>query len=102
MNCLNGFFQDVYTESLAESLLLAKNGGAVAVWASSGLNQADPQAQMDKVMVKLLFTLPSPALGDAVNQAKSGIADPGVRRTYILFGDPLLRLKWPASANNAH
>ena len=42
MNCLNGFFQDVYTESLAESLLLAKNGGAVAVWASSGLNQANP------------------------------------------------------------
>jgi uncharacterized repeat protein (TIGR01451 family) len=102
MNCLNGFFQDVYTESLAESLLLAKNGGAVAVWASSGLNQAAPQAQMDRVMVGLLFTQPSPALGDAVNQAKSGIADADVRRTYILFGDPLLRLKWPASANNVH
>jgi uncharacterized repeat protein (TIGR01451 family) len=102
MNCLNGFFQDVYTESLAESLLLAKNGGAVAVWASSGLNQADPQAQMDKVMVGLLFTQPSPALGDAANQAKSGIADPDVRRTYILFGDPVMRIKWPASTNNAH
>jgi hypothetical protein len=102
MNCLNGFFQDVYTESLAESLLLARNGGAVAVWASSGLNQADPQAQMDKVMVRLLFSEPSPALGDAVNQAKSGIADPDVRRTYILFGDPVMRLKWPASANTVH
>ena len=55
MNCLNGFFQDVYTESLAESLLLAKNGGAVAVWASSGLNQAAPQAQMDKVMVEVII-----------------------------------------------
>jgi hypothetical protein len=97
MNCLNGFFQDVYTESLAESLLLAKNGGAVAVWASSGLNQADPQAQMDRVMVKSLFTQPSPALGDAINQAKLGIADPDVRKTYILFGDPLLRIKWPAA-----
>jgi uncharacterized repeat protein (TIGR01451 family) len=97
MNCLNGFFQDVYSESLAESLLLAKNGGAVAVWASSGLNQADPQAQMDRVMVKSLFTQPSPALGDAINQAKLGIADPDVRKTYILFGDPLLRIKWPAT-----
>ena len=38
MNCLNGLFQDVYTESLAESLLKAPNGGAVAVWASSALN----------------------------------------------------------------
>jgi uncharacterized repeat protein (TIGR01451 family) len=102
MNCLNGFFQDVYTESLAESLLLSKNGGAVAVWASSGLNQADPQAQMDKAMVQALFTQPSPALGDAIRQAKSGIADPDVRKTYILFGDPLLRLKWPANANSVH
>jgi uncharacterized repeat protein (TIGR01451 family) len=102
MNCLNGFFQDVYTESLAESLLLAKNGGAVAVWASSGLNQANPQAQMDKVMVQSLFTQPSPALGDAVNRAKLGIADGDVRKTYILFGDPLLKLKWPANANNVH
>jgi uncharacterized repeat protein (TIGR01451 family) len=102
MNCLNGFFQDVYTESLAESLLLSKNGGAVAVWASSALNQADPQAQMDKVMVQALFTQPSPALGDAIHQAKSGIADPDVRKTYILFGDPLLRLKWPANANSVH
>jgi len=32
-DCLNGFFQDVYTQSLAEALLLSKNGGAVAVWA---------------------------------------------------------------------
>lgn len=37
MDCLNGFFQDVYTESLAESLLPAPHGGAVGVWASSGL-----------------------------------------------------------------
>jgi uncharacterized repeat protein (TIGR01451 family) len=99
MNCLNGFFQDVYTESLAESLLLAKDGGAVAVWASSGLNQAGPQAQMDKVMVQSLFTQPSPTLGDAIKQAKSGIADTDVRKTYILFGDPLLRLKWPTDAS---
>src|SRR5579885_2953462 len=34
MNCLNGFFHDVYTQSLAESLMLAQNGGAIAVWAS--------------------------------------------------------------------
>jgi hypothetical protein len=47
MNCLNGFFQDVYTQSLAESLLLAPNGGAVAVWASSGFTDAPPQASQD-------------------------------------------------------
>ncbi len=95
MNCLNGFFHDVYTESLAEALMLARNGGAVAVWASSGLTAPDPQFQMDQTLVKTLFAQPSITLGDAVLFAKSGIADQDVRKTFILFGDPLMRLKQP-------
>jgi len=95
MNCLNGFFHDVYTESLAESLMLAPNGGAVSVWASSGLTAPGPQFQMDQTLVKTLFARPSITLGDAVLFAKSGISDPDVRKTFILFGDPLLRLKLP-------
>jgi hypothetical protein len=98
MDCLNGFFHDVYTESLAESLLLAKNGGAVAVWASSGLTEPEPQAQMDQNLVKLLFTEPSLTLGDAIRKAKSKIDDRDTRRTYILFGDPMLRLRRPSAA----
>jgi hypothetical protein len=95
MNCLNGFFHDVYTESLAESLMLARNGGAVAVWASSGLTVPDPQFQMDQMLIQTLFGQPSITLGDAVLFAKSGIGDQDVRRTFILFGDPLMRLKKP-------
>jgi len=38
MDCLNGFFQDVYAQPLGVTLLLAPNGGAVAVLASSGLD----------------------------------------------------------------
>ena len=34
MDCLNGFFQDVYAQPLGVTLLLAPNGGAVAVLAS--------------------------------------------------------------------
>jgi uncharacterized repeat protein (TIGR01451 family) len=98
MDCLNGFFHDVYTESLAESLLLAKNGGAVAVWASSGLTEPEPQAEMDQNLVKLIFTVPSLTLGDAIREAKSKISDPDTRRTYILFGDPMLRLRRPSAA----
>jgi len=100
MNCLNGFFQDVYTQSLAEALLLAPNGGAVAVWASSGLTAPDPQFQMDQTLVKTLFAQPSIALGDAVLFAKSGIADMDTRKTFILFGDPLMRLKPANLAGN--
>jgi hypothetical protein len=95
MNCLNGFFHDVFTQSLAEALLLSKNGGAVAVWASSGLTAPGPQFQMDQALAKTLFAQPSITMGDAVLSAKSGIADQDTRKTFILFGDPLMRLKQP-------
>jgi uncharacterized repeat protein (TIGR01451 family) len=100
MNCLNGFFHDVYTESLAQALLFSKNGGAVAVWASSGLTSPEPQLQMDQNVVRSLFTQPSPSLGDATRRAKSDITDSDARRTYILFGDPLLRLKGSTVGND--
>ena len=95
MNCLNGFFHDVYTESLAEGLMLSQNGGAVAVWASSGLTAPEPQFQMDQTFIQTLFSQPSITLGEAVLFAKSGVSDTDVRKTFILFGDPLLRLKRP-------
>jgi uncharacterized repeat protein (TIGR01451 family) len=101
MNCLNGFFHDVYTESLAQALLFSKNGGAVAVWASSGLTSPQPQFQLDQNVVKLLLSQPPLSLGDATRQAKSDITDSDARRTYILFGDPLLLLKRSAG-NNRH
>ena len=94
MNCLNGFFHDVYTQSLATALMISPNGGAVAVWASSGLTAPSPQFQMDQALVRTLAGSPSMAVGDAVMLAKSGIADLDVRRTFILFGDPTMRLKW--------
>ena len=98
MNCLNGFFHDVYTQSLAESLMLAQNGGAVAVWASSGLTQPEPQFQMDDRFTQTLFSQTAPALGDAVLDAKSAISDIDVRRTFILFGDPAMRLRMPQTS----
>jgi uncharacterized repeat protein (TIGR01451 family) len=93
MNCLNGFFHDVYTQSLATALMLSPNGGAVSVWASSGLTEPGPQFQMDRTFVQTLFSQPSMTVGDAVLAAKSGIADSDVRKTFILFGDPMMRLK---------
>jgi hypothetical protein len=90
----------VYTQSLATALLLSQNGGAVAVWASSGLTQLEPQVQLDKNALRLLFSEPSLTLGEAVRNAKSTITDPDVRRTYILFGDPVLRLRTSATSHS--
>lgn len=96
MDCLNGFFEVVYTESLAESLLLAPYGGAVAVWASSGLTDAPPQAFLDQSLFRAISRNPGGSLGAAMLAAKLLVTDPDVRRTWIQFGDPALRLRWAA------
>ncbi|HVI06940.1 MAG TPA: C25 family cysteine peptidase, partial [Candidatus Binatia bacterium] len=97
MDCLNGFFQDVYDQPLAVTLMLAENGGAVAVLASSSLNQPAPQTILDKLIAQQAFNSPYPALGDAILKAKSGITDIGVRKTYNLLGDPAMQIKSPAT-----
>jgi hypothetical protein len=98
MSCLNGYFQDVYLESLGESLLRVPQGGAVAVWASSGLTEPAQQALMNQELYRQLFvgTLKGggkPAIGDAVKKAKAVIGDADIRQTWILFGDPTMKLK---------
>jgi len=94
MTCLNGLFQDVHTDSLAEALMKADGGGAVAVWASSGLTEPDPQAMIDQQLMRLLFSNgQSPMLGDAVRGAKQATTDLDVRRTWIFFGDPTMRIR---------
>ena len=93
MNCLNGFFQDVYEEPLAVTLMLAPGGGAVAVLASSGLNQPAPQTTLDKLIVQNALSASNPAIGDAILQSKAGITDIGVRKTFNLLGDPAMPIK---------
>lgn len=101
MDCLNGFFQDVYSQPLGVSLLLAPNGGGAAVLASSGLNQAPPQTLLNTSIVSTGFRDGSVTLGDSIVQAKAGISDSDVRRTYILFGDPAMKVKVPAAITPA-
>jgi hypothetical protein len=101
MDCLNGFFQDVYEEPLAVTLMLAPNGGAVAVFASSGLNQSPPQTTLNKLVVQNAMGSAQLALGDAILKAKAGITDLSVRKTFNLLGDPTMRIKAPNS-NGAH
>jgi hypothetical protein len=94
MTCLNGYFHDPYpTESLAESLLKAEGGGAIAVWASSGLTEPEGQSLMNKELILVLFDGTSRTLGESTMKAKSATDDQDVRRTWILFGDPTTRLK---------
>jgi hypothetical protein len=97
MTCLNGQFHHPQLNTLATGLMNARQGGAIAVWASSGLTEAPSQATMNQRFYRELFQLDqqghSLRLGDAVFRAKSVIDDLDVRRTWILFGDPSMRLR---------
>jgi hypothetical protein len=88
MTCLNGYFQDIYTAPLGKALLSAPGGGAVAVWASSGLSEAGPQSTMNQAMVRALYGDPAMTIGQAAAAAKAATPDLDVRRTWILLGDP--------------
>ena len=101
IDCLNGLFQDVYEQSLAESLILAPHGGAVAVWASSGFTDQMPQVSMNLAFLHELALRPNEPIGRIVLNAKSGTTNNDVRRTWILFGDPSMRLHFkPSSASS--
>ena len=93
MTCLNGVFQDLYTESLAEALLLAPHGGAIAVWASSGLTDPESQAPMNDEFISVIFSNQHLTIGQAIIRAKQATTDPDVRKTWILIGDPAMRVR---------
>lgn len=93
MDCLNGFFIDVYADSLAESLQKQPNGGAAAVWASSTLTNPKPQADMVNALYKAVFGASGVRLGDAIKTAKAATNDSDVRKSWILFGDPTMKLR---------
>ena len=93
MTCWNGWFPNPYTTTLAEALVNAPLGGAVAVWASSGMTEPEGQSLMNKELIRLLFNGEALTLGEATARAKAAVGDMDVRRTWILFGDPATRLK---------
>jgi len=93
MTCLNGYFEDVYTVSLAKAIMLAPSGGAVAAWASSGLTDASGQSILDQAMVSALYGSQSLTVGEAAVAAKRAVTNLDIRRTWILLGDPATKLQ---------
>ena len=89
----NGFFQAPYTDSLAEELIKRPQGGAVGVWTSSGPTIPDAQDVINMELMKHLFGAKPRRLGEAVRRAKAAATDQDTRRTWMLFGDPTMKLK---------
>ena len=93
--CLNGYTHGTNYDSLAEAVLKNRNGGAIAVWASSGTNFPDTQSAASQAAMHLIFNSPNGQLriGDIVREAKTATADQDVRRSYLLLGDPTLVIR---------
>ena len=91
LTCLNGLFTDPFEESLGEALLRAPKGGAAGLWLSGALTQPGPQAVMGQVFFRELAT--GKRLGDAVRTAKQAVVDGDVRRSWVLLGDPTMKLQ---------
>lgn len=93
MSCLNGYFTNPQTESLSEALMRNPQGGAIAVWASSGTTLPDSQNELHREFVQRLYIEPNRTLGEIMNAAKRATTNQSVRRTWTLFGDPTMKLK---------
>src|SRR6185295_9833908 len=93
MNCLNGLFNGIFgEESLAEALVRAPNGGAVAAWASSSVTPAATHALVNDELFRLIFSGSYATLGEAVAAAKQAVSNQDLRRSWIFFGDPAMKL----------
>ena len=55
---------------------------------------------MNLAFLHELSAHPKDALGLLILRAKSGTTDNDVRRTWILFGDPAMRIAFPGVAQN--
>lgn len=92
LNCLNGNFVTPTSQSLAEAAMRNPNGGSVAFWASSASTTPDHQEVLGGIYYANMFT-PNMALGQAIKNAKLSVFEVDVRRSWILFGDPTLKLR---------
>lgn len=93
LTCLNGYFVEVDSNSLSETLLSAQNG-AVITWSSTGLTTPDIQEVMARRFYHQVSFGNMTRIGDLANDAKSVInSGRDVRLSWVLLGDPTLKVK---------
>jgi hypothetical protein len=93
LTCLNGFFVDPSVDWMAEALVKAPNGGAVVSWASTGSTTPDIQEIMATRFFHILGQGTHNRLGDAIKESKENAPSMDVPLTWVLIGDPALKIK---------
>jgi hypothetical protein len=97
MTCFTGFFHEPNGTTLDESLLRAANGGAVAVWGSTGLGVSTGHQQLAQGFLAAVFQGEAANIGAGVLAGKlrllaSGSSALDLVDTFTLLGDPVTRL----------
>jgi hypothetical protein len=94
-NCLNGFFVGRTKPSMAEAFLNHPDGGAVSVWAPTGLGFPSGHQSLLVEFYKAIFEQDILALGAATTTAKIKMYSQHgfwgeLVETFVLFGDPAM------------
>jgi hypothetical protein len=93
LTCLNGYFLTT-SDSLAENLMKAPNGGAVIAWTSTGKTTPDVQEVMATRFYQQLRIGNMPRIGDLIKDAKTVVVGGrDVRLSWVLLGDPALKVR---------
>lgn len=86
-------------DCLAEKLVYATNGGAIASFAATRLSNGTSNSQLINYLFEKAINLRLP-IGESVQLAKVLSLSNGNDETYILFGDPLLSIVPPERADS--
>ena len=101
-NCLDGYFayprQDY--EAIAELMLRREAAGSIAAWSPAGLGTPWMHTFLADVFLRELLAGDTNILGEIVHRARlrfyEDVGPNEVFFTQTLFGDPLLRIRYPA------
>lgn len=100
MTCLEGYYiipSSATTDysAIAETIVRKSGGGAIASFSPTGQGLASGHDVMNKALYQAIFFEDVTALGPATTLSKYALAGMGhdyLIETYLLFGDPALRL----------
>ena len=109
LNCLSGFFGLPDRYSLSESLIKAKNKGAIGVFAPTALTQTWEVGFLIREIFEIIHSHPTLSIGELLTIAKISAYGKGLRldtvKMYTFMGDPAMPLNihtrgLPGDANN--
>lgn len=96
MTCLVGRFAIPGYDTLSEALVLHGGGGAIAVWAPTGLSRNLPALFLDKEFFRAAFEDGEKVVGQSILRALEAYSGQGpsyMTSIYNLLGDPALKMK---------